>query len=100
MNISIKLSKKVSVKFTDAGLKLMRSNLKAYKDNPSIENLLKKFETNHSKDKYSIISLVDLVYLLKHEVYNGNYVLIKNNEVIVDFGFMALIKNLFRRKKC
>ena len=42
MKLRVKLNAKVQVKFTQVGLNFMRSNLKAYKDNPSIENLLKK----------------------------------------------------------
>lgn len=100
MNIPLNLNTKVKVKFTGVGLHFMRSNLKAYKDNPSVQNLLKKFETNYLERKYNTIALIDLIYLLKHESNNKNYVLVKNNEVILSFGFWTLIKNLFRRNKC
>lgn len=91
MKLRVKLNAKVQVKFTQVGLNFMRSNLKAYKDNPSIENLLKKFETNQKADKYNLISLIDLIYLLKHEINNKNYVLVKDDEIILNFGFKDLI---------
>lgn len=99
MNIPLNLNTKVKVKFTEQGLKLMRSNLRSY-SNPGIEKILKKFETNQKADKYNIIALIDLVYLLKQENKKRNYILVENNEVILSFGFWTLVKNLFRRKKC
>lgn len=99
MILNINLNTKVKVKFTEQGLKLMRSNLRAY-SNPGIEKTLRKFETNQYQGKYNIIALIDLVYLLKQERKNKNYILVENNEVFLSFGLWTLIKNLFRRRKC